>query len=70
MTQAMKQNIERNHELACALQLIIAFTERPDYLGGAMELDEAMQEIARQGGYHVTVAEMEREWNRVRLTKY
>ncbi len=70
MTQAMKQQIERNLELACALQILIAFTERPDYLGGALELDEAMQEIVRQGSYHVTVAQLEAEWNRVRLAKY
>lgn len=65
MQPTMKTKIERNHEIACAVQLIIAFTERPGFLGGPLEIDEAIAEIVRQGSYHVTVAEMEAEWNRI-----
>lgn len=66
MQPTMKIKLERNHELACAMLLIVAFTERPGFLGRPLEIDEAIQEIVRQDGYHVTVAQMEAEWNRIR----
>lgn len=65
MQPTMKAKIERNHELAAAMCIIIAFTERKDFLGGPLEIDEAIKEIVRQGSYHCTVAQLEAEWNRI-----
>lgn len=65
MTATMKSKIEHNHALAAALTIVVAFTERADFLGGPLQIDEAMQEIVRQGGYGVTVAELESEYNRI-----
>jgi hypothetical protein len=65
MQPTMKAKIERNHELAAAMCIIVAFTERPACVGGPLEIDEAIAEIVRQGSYHVTTAQMEAEWNRI-----
>jgi hypothetical protein len=69
MDSKMKAKIAHNHALASALEIVVSFTERPVFLGGPIEIDAAMQEIVRQGGYNVTVAQLEAEYNRIRLSK-
>jgi hypothetical protein len=67
MTEKMKLMIARNHALATMLTVVVSFTERPDFLGGPLETDEAMQELVRQGGYgDITVSDLESEFNRIR----
>jgi hypothetical protein len=66
MDSQIKAKIAHNYAVATALELVVVFTERPDFLGGPLETDEAMAELVRQGGYGVTVAELEAEFNRVR----
>lgn len=68
MDAAIKRKLDHAYALASALQIVVAFTERQDFLGGPMEFDEAIAEIVRQGGYNVTVAQLEAEFNRIRVS--
>jgi hypothetical protein len=69
MDTSLKFKIARNHALASALEIVVAFTERKEFLGGPLEIDEAIQEVVRQGGYgNITVADLEAEFNRLRLS--
>lgn len=68
MDNGMKAKIERNLELAAALGILKSFTERPDFLGGPLEIDEAVNEIVRQRAYNVTYQELWNEFNRVRAS--
>jgi hypothetical protein len=65
MNEFLKTRIDHNHALASALQMLIAFAERPDYLGGPLGLHQAIEELVRQGGYGVTVEEMFAELRRI-----
>ena len=67
MNQVMRDKIERNHAMACALQAIVWFTDRPDFLGGPMTVEEAIEELTRQGGYGVTKEELAAAYARIQI---
>jgi len=51
MNKTMKDKIEHAHTLACAVQMLISFAERPDFLGGPVDVVGGINELVRQGGY-------------------
>jgi amino acid permease len=66
MNEALKQKIAFSHAIASAMQMIVAFSERSEFLGGPLEVDEAIAELARQNAYGVSAGAMWTEYNRLR----
>ncbi len=65
MNAEIKSKIEHAHALTSAMQMIVAFGERPDFLGGPLSVGQAIVELVRQGSFGVTVDELVAEWARI-----